>query len=178
MRLNSGVKGYVLACQTQSRKRRNTEPCPLYLAGDTPTFTQRSANGWPPRSHSLSIKPSNLGTRIVDANKRTLIKQGRTNYTRENMLIWKIKWNFFDESCLVHRKQTNSKTKRYTPIQCFNHAKISRQRDHEIELSTEKWGESERVKKESDITRIHRISQVDTGCNYLSHTLWLCVQTV
>ena len=41
-----------------------------------------------------------------------------------------------------------------------------------------KMGESERVKKESDITRKHRISQVDTECNYLSHTLWLCVQTV
>lgn len=49
-----------LTCQTQSRKRRKTAPCPLYLTGDTPTFTQRSANGWPPRNHSLSISPSNL----------------------------------------------------------------------------------------------------------------------
>jgi len=36
----------------------------LYLTGDTPTLTQRSANGWPPRNHSLSISPSNLEYRV------------------------------------------------------------------------------------------------------------------
>ena len=49
-----------LTCQTQSKKRRKTGPCPLYLFVDKPTLTHRSANGWPPRSHSLSISPSNL----------------------------------------------------------------------------------------------------------------------
>ena len=49
-----------LTCQTQSKKRRKTGPCPLYLLVDKPTLTHRSANGWPPRSHSLSISPSNL----------------------------------------------------------------------------------------------------------------------
>ena len=69
-----------LTCQTQSKKRRKTGPCPLYLFVDKPTLTHRSANGWPPRSHSLSMSPSNLYKITGNGYKSAL--------THENAVKW------------------------------------------------------------------------------------------